>query len=214
MFLDTWIMFVKIVTGGLMLSRLCKTFYVCLWCLVGSVALAQDMNKGLKAWTNEDYDTVFKELTPLAEGGNPLAQYILGKSYLRAKSDQEKSFFWLRCSAINGYEPAMYNVGLYLYTGNGTQKNWELSYIWLSAFSEFYPRALTKHGIKMSDRDKRELSIASAWTIKIRENLGPARIAQLNTIYERCSTLFVADGWVSCDFLRNTSSRSCFAPSS
>ena len=42
---------------------------------------AQDIQKGLEAYSKADFDTALKEWKPLAEDGNRVAQYFLGYLY-------------------------------------------------------------------------------------------------------------------------------------
>ena len=50
--------------------------------LVGAPASSADLQKGLTAYKNGDYETVSREWNPLAKQGNAEAQYNLGVMYL------------------------------------------------------------------------------------------------------------------------------------
>ena len=46
--------------------------------LISFPSWGADFKKGVFAYTSEDYATALREMTPLAEQGNVLAQFILG----------------------------------------------------------------------------------------------------------------------------------------
>ena len=53
----------------------------CILIMLAAPISAQDFQKGLEAYRNGDYATALKEWTPLAEGGDSVAQYNLGVMY-------------------------------------------------------------------------------------------------------------------------------------
>jgi hypothetical protein len=66
------------------------------------VSAAADLASAGRAYEQKDYATAFKELTPLAEQGNPDAQLILGKMYLKGQGvlkDPDQAIHWFKASA-------------------------------------------------------------------------------------------------------------------
>ena len=57
--------------------------------LVPSWGLAQDFEKGEKAFWASEYGAALTELLPLAEGGNTVAQFYLGVMYDSGKGVRE-----------------------------------------------------------------------------------------------------------------------------
>ncbi len=53
--------------------------------LVGNPARSTGFQKGLDAYQRGDYETALRELEPLAEQGNPDAQYNLGWMYYQGE---------------------------------------------------------------------------------------------------------------------------------
>ena len=53
----------------------------CISMMLAAPISAQDFQKGLKAAQSGDFKTALKESTPLAEGGNRIAQNNLGVMY-------------------------------------------------------------------------------------------------------------------------------------
>lgn len=79
--------------------------FILFTCLAASPAMAQDLKKGLKAYKAGDYETALKEWRPLAENGNPGAQYNLGFNYLQGKGvpkDLVQAYFWFDLAARKG----------------------------------------------------------------------------------------------------------------
>ena len=75
------------------------------------------------AYQNKDFETAFNEWQKLAEQGVVKAQTNLALMYLRGEwvpSDPEKSIYWLRKAAEQGYDEAQYFLGR-SYGGWGNQ---------------------------------------------------------------------------------------------
>jgi TPR repeat protein len=100
-----------------------------------------DFNDGVKAYKNNDNQTAFVELKPLAEQGDSEAQYYFGlmfyngrlpKSYLEKeksyffvgdkkiyrKTDKNTAFKWIEKAAIQGHSDAQHQLGLMYYRGD------------------------------------------------------------------------------------------------
>ena len=95
--------------------------------------LAQDFNKGLVAYNLGDYDTALEEWKPLAEMGNPAAQYKLGYMYKTGKGiplDYGGAVIWYHLAAIQGNASAQSNLGFMYKTGKGVPQDFLQSYMW------------------------------------------------------------------------------------
>ena len=86
----------------------------------GSIAYAQDFEKGYEAAEKGDYATALKEWRHLAEQGNANAQYNLGLIYNNGHGVTQnfnEAVNWFRLAAIQGQAEAQYNIGtMYLTT--------------------------------------------------------------------------------------------------
>lgn len=77
---------------------------------------AEDLASAKRAYEEKDYATALKELTPLAEQGNPDAQFLLGKMYWSGQGllrDTDQAMKWLKASATQGNADAQFFVGSY-----------------------------------------------------------------------------------------------------
>jgi len=77
-----------------------------------TASLAQDFNKGRKAFDKADYATALSEFRPLAEEGFALAQNNLGYMYYNGKGVIQNfviAHMWWNIAASNGHENAVYN---------------------------------------------------------------------------------------------------------
>src|SRR6202000_2139709 len=77
-------------------------------------AFARPLEDGETAFHHKDYQTSLKLLQPLAEQGNPQAQYYVGQQYLAAwgiKKDKAEGIKLIQQSADQGYAPAQVEVG-------------------------------------------------------------------------------------------------------
>ena len=81
-----------------------------------------DLEGGLTAWKQGDFETAMVELVPAAEGGNADAQELIGVLYalgLGVEQDRAKAFAWYLRSAENGHAGAQSGVGWYYEVGMG-----------------------------------------------------------------------------------------------
>jgi len=73
-----------------------------------------DYQKAHDAIKKQDYELALRELTPLAEKGDPKAQSRLGWLYqfgLGTKKDPQKAIKWYRMAAEQGNDEAQYELG-------------------------------------------------------------------------------------------------------
>ncbi len=88
-----------------------------LW-LLTTAAVAADLDAGVKAYERGDYASAYREWQPLAEAGDPLAQYNLALLYqfgLGMAPDRVEAARWYSLSAEQGFADAQVAVGdLYL----------------------------------------------------------------------------------------------------
>ncbi len=80
--------------------------------LVGNPACSTGFQKGLDAYQRGDYETALRELEPLAEQGNPDAQYNLGWMYYQGEGtaqDYVYAHMWLNICASEGDKNAVKN---------------------------------------------------------------------------------------------------------
>jgi hypothetical protein len=101
--------------------------------LVGNPVFAADFQKGVDAAQKGDFATAMRELGPLAEQGDPRAQFNLGLMHTFGQGvpkDEKAAFKWFTLSAEQGYARAQYNLGLMYGKGTGTQIDITLTYMW------------------------------------------------------------------------------------
>jgi TPR repeat protein len=72
------------------------------------------LDDGLAAYDRGDYATAYRELTPAAAGGEPVAQYALARMYFSGEGvsrDSAEGLKWLRKAAMAGVGLAQYQLG-------------------------------------------------------------------------------------------------------
>jgi TPR repeat protein len=87
------------------------------------------------AYERGDYVTAFKEMKPLAEQGNPVAQLNLGTMYNLGKGvpqDYTEAVNWYRKAAEQGNLDAQYNLGLMCVKGEGVKQDYVQAYMWFT----------------------------------------------------------------------------------
>ena len=84
-------------------------------CLLLSVNVVADFDKGLAAYDTGDYGRAFREWKPLAEQGQPDAQLNLGAMYdsgYGVIQDHVYAYMWFNIASANGLETARENRDL------------------------------------------------------------------------------------------------------
>ncbi len=72
-------------------------------------------------------------LRPLAEKGNPLAQYNLAVLYANGsgvRRDYQEAAKWYRLSAAQGTKLAQYQLGVFYADGKGVKQHFVRAYMW------------------------------------------------------------------------------------
>ncbi len=86
--------------------------FMILFCPLLSVAA--DLDSAKRAFQQEDYATALEQFTPLAEQGNPDAQFFLGKMYWMGQGvlkDANQAVKWFKLSAEQGNAEAQFYLG-------------------------------------------------------------------------------------------------------
>jgi TPR repeat protein len=102
---------------------------LCLW----GALLAADFQTGLDAYKRGDYAAAITEWQPLAESGDPHAQYNLGLLYARGlgvPQSYDRAIAWYRLAASQGVAAAQYNLGVIYANGQGVPVNREEAAKW------------------------------------------------------------------------------------
>src|SRR5262245_56577587 len=80
------------------------------------------LHEGLAAYDRDDYATAYRELLPLAQRGDAIAQCVLGIMYQSGEGvaqDDAKAVWWYRKAAEQGNADAQSALGLMYATGHG-----------------------------------------------------------------------------------------------
>ena len=94
--------------------------------MCSSVARADDLSDGFKAYKKGDYDIAFMLLKPLAEKGNAAAQTLLGVMYHGGRGvikNYKEAIEWYRKAAEKGVVIAQSRLGDFYAGGLGTKED-------------------------------------------------------------------------------------------
>ncbi len=112
-----------------------RRIFAALIVLVGSLAPASaGMEEGVGAYQRADYAAAIREFKPLAEKGDPKAQFLLGEIYGQGqgiKRDLEKAARWYREAAMQGHTAAQAILGGLYAAGLGVPRDFGRAYYWL-----------------------------------------------------------------------------------
>jgi len=93
-----------------MRARSLVLFFGLLCCSIPRIASA-DMASGVAAFQKEDYQTAYQEFRPLAEAGDPKAQYYIGFMHYSGKGtgqNNAEAIKWVKPAAESGVADAQY----------------------------------------------------------------------------------------------------------
>ncbi|MCH8041439.1 MAG: sel1 repeat family protein [Nitrospinae bacterium] len=136
-----------------------------------------DSRAGEEAYRRGDFETAVKELRPLGEQGDTLAQFNLGAMYERGQGVPQDSFQavrWYRRAAEQGLGQAQFNLGLLYNQGQGVMPNVIQAYMWvLLAAVEGIESAIKVQEIMMKDMTPAQIMeaerLAREWRPKGKE---------------------------------------------
>ncbi|MDC1494254.1 sel1 repeat family protein [Planktomarina temperata] len=100
---------------------------------LSSPVAAQDFQKGEAAYKAGDYATAFQEWTPLAEGGNSVAQFALGLMLERGTGvlqNVAEAARWYQLAADQGHDNAQYFLGNLYDKGKGVPQDFAVAVKW------------------------------------------------------------------------------------
>lgn len=89
-------------------------------------AMGQDLQTGSDAFYAEDFETAMQTLLPLAEGGHPREQALVGFMFMHGKSvpvDHDVAARWYLKSAAQGDARAQYILALMYTEGAGVPRD-------------------------------------------------------------------------------------------
>ncbi len=96
-------------------------------------AFSADLDEGWDAYDNGDYRTALRELQPLAEQGDAIAQYFLGVMYKNGQGvpqDYKEAVKWYTLSAEQGDTDAQNNLGFMYGKGLGVVQDYKEAVKW------------------------------------------------------------------------------------
>jgi uncharacterized protein len=114
-------------------SRL--AFVTAIGAFLAAVPAFADFQAGLDAYQKGDYVAAAKEWQPLADQGDPVAQYNLGLLFLDGHGVPQspaQAVDWFRRAAEQGYAPAQHNLGAMYGSGQGIKRDYVQAYKWLN----------------------------------------------------------------------------------
>lgn len=98
-----------------------------------------DFADGRVAYQNGDFETAFKEWTPLAVYGDAEAQFLVGSMYDKGQGvlqDHKTAVGWYTLAADQGHVHSQYNLGLSYQYGQGVSRDYLTALIWYKLAAE------------------------------------------------------------------------------
>jgi len=163
-------------------------FIAAILLVCSSVARADDIDDGVKAYDEGNYVQALKLLQPLATQGNAVAQYNLGVMYARGKGviqDYQEARKWWQLAAKQGEAAAQYNLGWMYRTGDGVTQDYEEARKWYRLAAEQGYAPLKRKFIGARTKEYRFARYVEDWRIKVEHigNLNYPEAAKRDRLY-------------------------------
>lgn len=107
--------------------------------MLPAAVIAADLEKGLEAYNVGDYETSLAECQPLAEEGNAMAQFCVGRLYANGfgvPMDDALALKWYGLAAEQGHAESQYNLGVMHANGWGVPMSDEEAAKWYRSAAE------------------------------------------------------------------------------
>ena len=134
----------------------------------GAVPAFADVKGGVDAWQRGDFAGAIREWRPLADRGDPDAQFNMGQAYRLGRgvpADLKIAQSWYQKAAAQGHEQAQANYGLMLYEGG--RRTEAMSWI-KKAADRGDPRSQYVLGIELSNGDLLPRDLPRAYALMMR----------------------------------------------
>jgi uncharacterized protein len=108
------------------MRRFIRSAFVAIFMLTSATVLGADLDKGLAAFAEGDYETALAECQPLADEGNVEAMFCVGRMYANGfgvPMDDVLALKWYGLAAGEGHAEAQYNLGVMHANGWGVAMN-------------------------------------------------------------------------------------------
>ena len=115
-----------------MVTALCRLILVAVL-FFGSTAAKASLQEGIDAFHGGNHRTALEKFTPLANNGNAVAQFYLGKIYMQglgAQPDFNKAISWTRKAAKQKNTEAENFLGLLYFYGLGAPQSYSEAMSW------------------------------------------------------------------------------------
>lgn len=109
------------------------------------------MEEGVVAYQKGDYAAALREFKPLAEKGDPAAQFHLGEIHGQGhgvKRDLKEAARWYRQAALQGHGEAQAVLGGLYAAGLGVPRDHGLAYYWLIIAATWHPEDFSEEAYR------------------------------------------------------------------
>jgi len=144
-------------------------------CFVPGSAVTGELDEGMLAAEQGDYEKAFRIFTPLAEAGDAEAQHNLAILYRGGHGvakDLDKSRQWFLRAAEQGVAAAQYNLGYMYDMGEGVEQSDRYAFLWYrKAAEQGHSLAQTNLGVMYAPAFENRQVLAEEFTEEERESL-------------------------------------------
>ena len=175
-------------------------YFITIFFLNQSVGWAGDFKKGMDFYKTGNYRAALEQWAPLAQNGNPQAQYHFGKMYadgIGVPRNFKIALKWWTLAATQGVVLAQHNLGVLYFAGRGVRQNDETAVKWWRIAAEKgNPYAQNNLGVMHNEGKgvSKDYQAAFNWYTlaaknglsDARKNLSSLRLELINLAIDRC----------------------------
>ena len=141
---------------------------ICVCVLLACVSLqAADFQTGMDAYRAGDFETAFREWSPLAEQGSAIAQFNLGLMFEQGKGrpvDLAVAAEWYLRAADGGFARAQFAIAEMYEAGRGLERDVVEAYKWFKLAAEQRYEGARKRRKKLADTmTSTEIALGEMW---------------------------------------------------
>lgn len=180
-------------------GSLWRLVFIAVFCFFSAGAQAS-MQEGIDAFQAGNHRAALGKFTPLAENGNAVAQFYLGKIYMQglgSKPDYNKALLWTRKAAQQKNSDAEHFLGFMHFYGMGVTQSYKEAMSWYrKAADAGNVKAQSSLGMMFVNAEGTSQDLVQAYKwLKLAEKAGDADAgSKLRAVEEKMTAQQVKDG--------------------
>lgn len=180
-------------------GSLCRLVFIAAFCFFSAGAQA-NLQEGIDAFQAGNHRAALGKFAPLAENGNAVAQFYMGKIYMQgigSRPDYNKALLWARKAAQQRNSDAEHFIGFMHYYGMGVSQSYKEAMSWYrKAADSGNVKAQSSLGMMFVNAEGTPQDLVQAYKwLKLAEKAGDADAgSKLRAVEEKMTAQQIKEG--------------------